>query len=276
MPLSTNHYPLFERCREELGEPDALFSVSPKRFWAKFGLGLLLLAYGVGANIVAWDQGLWGVDHVSFLVLFAPPLTGFSILRHLYNTRGLRVLFYPNGIMRLQRSEIESYPWDEIDEIRLKTEQGAIVVQRDDDGQIRDCWVVVDSPVFQISQAATHVRRADGVQAKFTPALAEYPELVERIQRATFRILWANFLAARQAGEPLAFGAWVITEKGLKADKTVIAWRDIQSIELRAKSVVVKNKVAKVVTIAQELESLPNPHLALAWITEARRLVTQV
>ena len=44
-----------ERCREELGEPDALFSVSPKRFWAKFGLGVLLLAYGVAANIVAWD-----------------------------------------------------------------------------------------------------------------------------------------------------------------------------------------------------------------------------
>ena len=263
-----------ERCREELGEPDALFSVSPKRFWAKFGLGVLLLAYGVAANIVAWDQGLWGLDHISFLVLFAPPLTGFSILRHLYNTRGLRVLFYPNGIMRLQRSEIESYPWDEIDEIRLKTEQGAIVVLRDDDGQIRDCWVVVDSPVFQISQAAIHVCRVDGIQAKFTPALAEYPELAERIQRATFRILWPNFLAARQAKEPLVFGTWTITEKGMKTDKVLIPWSDIQSVELRAKSIIVKYKGAKVVTIAQALEIVPNPHLALAWITEARRATT--
>ncbi|HVK10360.1 MAG TPA: hypothetical protein VM597_16455, partial [Gemmataceae bacterium] len=186
----TDAHNLLERCQTELGDPDAVFRVGAGRVWAKLAVAAGLVLYGVVANYLWWVHGPARFDHLVLMVLFVPPLTGLSLLGHLYRTRGLCVLAYPTGLLRLQRGEVESYPWDEVEEVRIKTDKGTFVLMRDEAGEVQAGWLEVEPPTFQIWNAHLTVRRADGTTAKLTPAVSAYPDLVAHVQRETFRALW--------------------------------------------------------------------------------------
>src|SRR5215467_740593 len=113
MDLSGDH---LERAVTELGEPEALFRISSGRFLAKLALGVLLLIYGLVANYLWWihPQGPGTFGHFEILFLLVPPVSGASLLLHMYRNRGLYVLVYPTGLLRLRRGEVDSFPWREI------------------------------------------------------------------------------------------------------------------------------------------------------------------
>jgi hypothetical protein len=257
--------------RAELGEPDAVYHVSPGRFWAKAGVGLALVGYGAAANYLWWAHGPQRFDHAAFLLLVVPPLTGLSLLGHVWRTWGLHVLAYPTGLLRVQAGEAESYPWAEVDEVRLTADQGTIRYDRDGSGELAGCWVAVDPPAFRLWSAGLTVRRADGVSAKLTPAVAGYADLAERVQRATFRYLWGPAWAAVRAGEAVGFGPFEATAAGLRHGKDVLPWAAVGEVAVAAKAVTVKKKGAWLTWASKELDEVPNPHVLLGVIAEAKR-----
>ncbi|OWK45057.1 DUF6585 family protein [Fimbriiglobus ruber] len=262
---------VIDRCREELGEPDAVFGLSPGRFRAKFALGVALVTLSLVGNYLYWVEGPAFVNKGSLLLLILPPASGVMLLWHLYRTRGLHVLAYPTGLLRVQRREVESFPWAEIVEVRVKADSGTVAVRPDDAGGVTACWLEVGVPVFQIWNGGLIVRRADGTEVKFTPVVSEYGQLVERVQRATFLFLGPPAIAKYAAGEPQVFGPFEVGWDGLRVGKNVLPWVELGDVSIVQKKLSVKRKGKWLTWTTQDLESIPNPHVLLALIELARR-----
>jgi hypothetical protein len=254
----------------ELGDPDAVYAVSPARFWLKFGTAAGLLGYGLAANYLWWFLGPARFDHLVLLVLFGPPVWGLSILRHLAKARGLHVLVYPAGLLRVQGSEVESYPWAETDEVRVRSDHGEATFDRDTDGRMTACWVAVEPPLLKFWDAGLTMSRQDGAEATFTPALADYPALAERVQRGTFAARWPELLGRLRAGETVEFGAFEVSPDGVGFGKQWLPWSDVSGTELGQKNLVVKRRGKWLPWAATELAGVPNPHLLLAAVEEMR------
>src|SRR5262245_46789581 len=105
-----------ERAVTELGEPEALFRISRGRFLAKLSFGVLLLVLGLVANYLWWFRGPAKMDLI-FHLLYILPLSGAALLLHMYRNRGLFVLVYPTGLLRLRRGEVDSFPWNEVESV---------------------------------------------------------------------------------------------------------------------------------------------------------------
>jgi hypothetical protein len=264
---------LLDRCHAELGEPDAVFRVGAGRFWAKLALGVGLVLFGTVGNYLWWVHGPGKFNHVVLLLLVGPPLTGLSLLGHLYRTRGLCVLAYPTGLLRLQRGEVESYPWTEVEEVRLKADKAAFEVERDEKGEVVAGWLAVEPPTFQLWNAHLALRRADGTMARLTPAVGGYAVLVEHVQRATFRELWPVAAARLRAGKPVAFGPFEVSRAGLRHEKNLLPWADLGEVAVVGKNLSVKRKGKWLAWAAKELDAVPNSHVFLALVEEARRFV---
>jgi len=252
------------RATQELGEPDALYQVSQARQRAKLAAALGLLAFAAVANYVWWvhGPGNFGFE-VKFLIL--PVVAAVGLLAHMYRNRGLSVLVYPTGVLRLHRGEVESFPWADVREVRLR---GDVVDQprvvRGAGGEVVACWLPVSAPAFQVWKAHLRVDRADGAAAAFTPALADYPDLAERVQRGTFGPLWARAAADLAAGVPVAFGDLSAGPDGLRAGKQFLPWAEVKEITVSQKNVAVKRKGGWLPWLAKDLSAIPNPHILFA------------
>ena len=181
-----------ERAVTELGEPEALFRISRGRFLAKLTLGVLLLVYGVVANYLWWVHGPGHLRPLRILFLLSSCRSpASSLLLHMYRNRGLFVLVYPTGLLRLRRGEVDSFPWHEVDHVRLKVQRAdGAEFTRDPDGTPLACWLPADVPTFKLWNAGLTVAREDGVEAHFGPALTDYDLLAEEVQKRTFAALW--------------------------------------------------------------------------------------
>ena len=252
---------------DRLGEPDAVYSVSPGRFWAKFATGFALLLYGVLANVIAVQFGVWRIDHVTLLLVFAPMVTGFSLLRHLHANRGLKVLVYPTGFLRLHRGEATAFPWDDLAAVGLRSDAAAPVTLSQG-SEVTDAWFALKSPVFRVSSSGVTLMRHDGAVASFSPALADYDELAERAQRSTFRHLWPGVWSHWRAGGAVGLGGFTVDGEGVWVGNRGVPWGDNPEVKVVGKTLLVAGGRKKV---SLELEGVPNPHL-LAGLVEAVRL----
>ena len=251
---------------DRLGEPDAVYAVSPGRFWAKFALGTGLLVYGAVANTLAWQFGFWRLDHLTLLFVFAPMVTGFSLLRHLYSTRGLRVLVYPTGLFRVHRGAATAFPWDDLAAVGLRSEVAAPVVLSQA-GAVTDAWFAPKTPVFRIGTAGLTLLRADGISATLSPALADYDELAELAQRATFRHLWPGVWSHLKAGGAVGLGGFTVDPEGVWVGNRGVPWGDRPEVKVGNKILTVSGQKKRV---AIELEGVPNPHLLIGLIEAVR------
>src|SRR5204863_3995036 len=138
------------------------------RFLAKLFLGVLLLLIGVVSNYVWWVLGPADFNHLIVAQLFTVPVSGLSLLLHMYRNRGLYVLIYPTGLLRLRRGEVDSFPWSEVDHIKVKVQRaaGPVVVQ-DGAGNLTGCWLPVDIPTVKIWEGGLTIAREDGAEARF-------------------------------------------------------------------------------------------------------------
>lgn len=261
---------LLDRCRTELGDPDADYFITSGRFWAKFIVAMVLFVGGLIGNFFFWVHGPAAMGVWLSKLLIAPPIAGIAMLWHLYRTRGLHVLLYPTGLLRLQRGIVESFPWDDIAQVTLKADKATLILVRDEKTAIGSAWLAVETPTFQLWNAILTVKRADEVDAKFTPALSEYEDLVERVQRATFPPLYAAALGAVRAGIPMTFGAFDVTLGGLSHTGKLAPWADIGDVSLGSKAITIKRKGKWLAWATVALDSVPNPHVFLALIEELR------
>lgn len=264
----------FSRAVTELGDPDAVFHVSRGRYLAKLWVGLTLIVGGVAAGGLALLLGVGGFA-VFAKVLLAPPVIGAVILVHMYRQRGLVVLVYPTGLLRLRRGEVESYPWDDVTEVRLKLQRSDGPEIRDDEaGRPTSCWFVVDAPSLMIWHAGLVVERTDGTEAALGPALAEYPKLAETVQRRTFRHLWAAAWGKFAGGDAVAFGDLEVTATGLRYAGKRLPWRDFKELAFAQGRLSVRKAGKWIPWAVVDVSKVPNPHVLFPLVEEARRLRT--
>jgi hypothetical protein len=261
-----------ERSVQELGPPLAEYSVSPRRFWTRLIMGILLLLYGVGANYYWWVVGPQKFDHLSFLLLFGPPGMGFSLLLLVLANRGLNILLYPTGILRVQGDQVESYTWTDVEELWLLADSAEIVIRTNDDDSLATAWLEVDVPSFQIWTASLTLKRNDEQQLKLSPTLANYGQLSTIVQQRLFDQQWPRVWQQFLAGEPLLFGGIVIDLTGIQHKKNKLLWTEQVNMSVSSKCLVLKREGAWTSWAKIELAQISNPHLLVALLREGWRL----
>lgn len=254
-----------------LGRPDLTFRVSPKRFRTKLLLGAALVAYGVIANMVAWQFGFWRTDHITLLVLFAPPLTGVSILRKLFAARGSSILVYPHGLLRVQRNDAIAMPWNDLSRMQLNAEQVGWTIDRDGAGHVVGVNIFVTAPSIRLDKASLTLTRIDDTEIVLNATLERYPELVQEIFQRSFPTLfaglWDDLNAEPDDGSVPSrfFGPWSATLNGLWMDNREVPWADLTGFVVRNKVLFVSFlRKGKDETAVAALESIPNFHLLVA------------
>lgn len=260
------------RAVTELGEPDAQFHVSAARFVAKLIVGVVLLVFGLVANYLWWVLGPARVGHLELLLLVGLPMTGAALLWHMYRNRALHVLIYPTGLLRLRRGEIDSFPWAEVHDIRLKVQRAtSAAIQRDEFGNPVAASLPADVPSFQLWNGGLTVAREDGVSATFGPALSDYPRLADEVQRRTFAAMWPVVWERFKTGHAVAFDDLELTPAGLRFAQKFLAWKDVKELSIAQNKLTLKQSGKWLPWYLKDASSVPNPHLLFALVEEARR-----
>lgn len=260
-----------ERAVTELGEPEALFRVSRGRFLAKLALGLLLVVYGVVANYLWWVHGPATFGHFEILFLVLPPVSGASLLWHMYRNRGLFVLVYPTGLLRLRHGEVDSFPWNEIESVRLRVQRAEAAEFDRDNGAVRACWLTPDIPTFKLWDAGLTVVRIDGVEVHFGPALTDYEQLAVEVQKRSFAALWRRVRARFLGGERVEFGELEVSPAGLSHAGKLLRWTDLKELAVAQGKLSIKQSGKWLPWALIDMASVPNPHVLFALVEEVRR-----
>lgn len=260
-----------ERAVTELGEPDALFRINGGRFLAKLALGVLLLVLGGVANYLWWVHGPATFEHFMMFVLVGLPLSGASLLLHMYRNRGLLILVYPNGLLRLRHGEVDSFPWAEVERVQLRIQRSDVAFIRNDAGDPVACWLPVDVPTFKLGDAGVTVVRADGTEAHFGAALSDYEALAEDVQKRTFAALWSDARARFRAGDRIAFGELEVDAIGLRLNGKLLPWHELKELVVAQGKLSVKQSGRWLPWALVEMGAVPNPHLLFALADEAQR-----
>lgn len=253
------------RAREELGDPEALYQVSPAWFRAKLALGLVLVAVGLAGIGLGVVVGLKVFQHLIHFILW-PLAIGGGLILNLYRQRGLYVLIYPSGLLRLQRGEVESFPWDEVAEVRLKTQRvETVVLVRGPDGEPLGCWLPAEVPGVKVWDAGLTVVRADGATAHFSPVLAGYAELAEEVQRRSFPHLWADAAGRFRDGRMIAFGKLEVNLLGIAHGGQLLPWPEVEKLSIAQGQLAVsqRRKWLPWATVKPAAD-VPNPHVLFA------------
>lgn len=261
------------RAQVELGDPDAFFRVSPARLFAKLALGVALLVYGVGANYFWWVHGPATFGHFELLLLVFLPLSGVSLLLHMYRNRGLYALIYPTGLLRLRRGEVDSFPWHEVERVQLKVQRanGAEFVFAES-GEPLACWLPVDVPTFKLWDAGLTVVRGDGVEVHFGPALTDYEVLAAEVQKRTFAVLWPLARDRFFAGASADFGELEISLAGVRYGGKLLPWREVKELVVAQGKLSIKQSGKWLPWALVDVSGVPNPHVLFALVEEARRV----
>jgi len=260
------------RSMTELGDPEVLFRISRGRFFAKLALGLLLLIYGVVANYYWWVEGPATVGHFEVILLIVVPLSGGALLLHMYRERGLFVLIYPTGLLRLRRGEVDSFPWREVDHVRVNIQRAAEAeFDRAMDGELLACWLPADVPTFQLWKAGLSIARDDGTMVHFGPALTDYDLLAEEVQKRTFAVLWPLVWARFINEQSIEFGDIDVSRAGLRYSGKFLPWSDVKELTIAQGKLSIKQGGKWLPWVLIDVNSIPNPHLLFALASEARR-----
>lgn len=260
------------RAVTELGEPDLLFRISRTRFLAKLTIGVLLLIYGVVANYFWWVHGPATFGHFELFLLVIVPLSGGALLLHMYRERRLFVLIYPTGLLRLRRGEVDSFPWRDVDHIRLKVQRATgAEIHRDAEGQPTACWLPVDIPTFQLWTASLTVAREDGLVVHFGPVLTDYDLLAEEVQKRTFTVIWPLVWNGLLEGKVIAFGDLEVSRIGVRHAGKFLAWSDLKEISIAQGKLSIKQGGKWLPWLVLDVSSIPNPHVLFALAVEAQR-----
>lgn len=268
------------RATEELGEPDALFQINPARHRTKLIIAISLLGFGLIANYAWWMHGPGKFGHIEVKLLFLPIIIGCGLLIHMWRNRGLTVLVYPTGVLRLRRGEVESYPWDEIFEVYLKGDPaGEFDIRWQDDDRPSRASIPLMAPTFQVWGTWLHIKASDDREAKFSSALADFPDLAATIQQGTFPYLWERAMSLLHQGQSVTFGPITVNTQGIRKGRQFLAWEKIKELSISQKHLAIKRQGGWLPWLTIDLSSVPNPHVLFAlfelWRTEPSPEETQ-
>jgi hypothetical protein len=252
-------------CRAALGDPDAVYAVDPGRFRAKLMVGGLLVAGGLLLVVALGAFAPKAIGAAAKFILLPLGAGGF-LLWHLVRSRGQAVLAYPAGLFRAQRGEVESYPWDEITAVTLRTVAGEIEITRDEAGAVVGALIRVTAPAVRLGAGGFALARPDGRTADFGPMLDGYAELAADVQTRTFPRLYAAAEAELAAGRPVWFGPVCVGPDKLGTVKRELPWAEVGEAAVANKVLTVKRVGYRRAWPLGPLHAIPNPHVAVALI----------
>lgn len=257
-----------ERATSALGPPLATYRVSPGRQRAKFFAALGLILLGVIFNGLWFGLGPANFNHAILHLLVWPPLIGITLLVHLARHRGLRVLVYPTGLLRLQHGQAESFTWDDITEVRMRLDiKEQPEIERDDNGDVTSVLLTTTVPRFQLWNVWVQLTRSDGTVGNFNATLEDFPALAEHVQRNTLGPLLAKMKRLLDRGEA-EFGDSRLMPDSIQTKKKTLLWKDAKHFTMIGRMLVVKNASSWRGGLTWDTSAIPNVHVLLAMLAE--------
>ena len=201
---------------DELGEPLAEFAVRKRRLIRGFLLGPVLCAVGSGFFYPVIDfQKIGGVG-LKFFVVFGVLsfMRGGSMVLRAWRSRNLRVLVFPEGVVRIQGTETETFFWDHVETVWRK--------------RLTNEWRKALPPGTLVYS----VDLRDGRTVEFDDHLPDFVQLAELIERYTFSPLMRPAQTHFDAGQTVIFGRLRLNQQGLSNEKETLPWHQIKSIDI--------------------------------------------
>jgi hypothetical protein len=251
-----------------LGEPLAVHRVAGSRVQWKMTLGFGLILFGIVTNVLWWTLGPAKFAHALTHFLYMPLAFGFGLVGQVFWHRGVTVFAYPVGVLRVGRGEVETFLWDEITSVKVRTESVTVAGIRNESGEWQAVWFAGKTPFIRLWTSWIELTRNDGATLKLSPIIDDYESLVVRIQSETFTRLWPDIRQKLGRGEPVAFGPWIATETGLTFAKSQMVWSDITKVTLTGKLLTVGQKSFWSSGKSVDVSTLDNPHVLMALLDD--------
>jgi hypothetical protein len=230
---------------DALGEPTAQFAVGGKALLRNLILAPLLIAIGAALEAAVF---LFGLVHLAKLLLLGAFLIvmALMLLVRVYRNWGLRVLVYPEGVVRISREGAQALCWDEIDRVWRKKFEGE--------------WGAQLRKGTQVLVA----ERADGEAIIFEDALPRLKELAVILQRETLPHLLPRAWQSYEAGQMLEFGKLRLSKQGLTKDQETLPWHDIREVSFNGEDVSIYKRSKWGYWFHAPAAEIPNYHVLQA------------
>jgi hypothetical protein len=233
----------------QLGEPTAEFAVRGLAFFRSLVLAPLLVAGGLILEII-----LVGVLHIHHYEILLPGIvligSGVMLLVRAFRDRGLRVVVFPEGLVRLHRGRALAFWWEEIDRVWQKEGGGSHGIGR--------VW-------------RTHsltLQAADGRRMTFDDSLPRLGQLSQIVRRETLPRLLHRVEADYEAGKTLDFGKLRISQRGLSQGKETLPWSELRQAKGDEDHLFIYKKGKWRFSLAFTGSEIPNFHVLLALIEQ--------
>src|SRR5262245_39021332 len=102
-----------------LGDPLGEFTVGRRTLWLFVIGGPCLTLAGLGVFYLMVDQGVWHPKALVFALVLA--IAGVVLMIRARRMRGVQVLVFPEGLIRMQGERAHALFWDEVDAVFWKT-----------------------------------------------------------------------------------------------------------------------------------------------------------
>lgn len=253
---------------EKLGEPDEVFRIPRTHAARKVFSGLALMVGGGIANYVYWVVlgGPLIAEHLLFLCLFGPILTGVGLMYAAWRDRGLWVLVYAMGILRWQRGEVVTFPWSEVTELAFYrvVECGKPKRRLNDDGEIETSWLPIAKEGSKSLGAHLVLRREDGAEAILPSAITDFAGLCKLVQEETFRVMWPSIWTQFMDGSRVRFGDIALSVGGIHRDGDFLPWYELDDALVQNGKLVIRSLKLHRPWMEIALHSVINPHVFVA------------
>jgi hypothetical protein len=241
----------------ELGEPVVEFTVDTRRVLTQLVLAPLMFLGGLVLILgPVWVllHGRPGGAALFKLIVLGLLLTPGAIALCIGALRkwGLRVLVFPEGLVRAHRGKVQAVFWEEIQTINQQVNVGAV------------SKIMSSSLVFV-------VQRASGEELHFDGYLPDLKKLGAILQRETLRHLLPRALAVYQRGEPVAFGKLQVSRAGISNGKDTLPWSEVKEVKVEESSVSVSKEGKWWTWYTAVITEVPNAHVfqALAQLIQS-------
>ncbi len=232
-----------------LGEPTAEFAVTGRRMALllvvaplAFALGLALLVLPLVPLFFGKQPHVHAHLFVAAAFLMVAPLVS---LARVWRSRGLRILIYPEGMIRLRGDEATAIFWHQVSAVWQIKNQGH--------------WAKAVN-----GSLAFTIRRTDGKEIHFSDQITNLKELGKIIQRETKPGLLRRAQETMQAAGVVHFGKVRVSWEGLTCEKQYAPWSQLKEIKIEGDKLAIRREGKWLTWCAVPISEVPNVHVFMA------------
>jgi hypothetical protein len=215
----------------ELGTPTAEFRAGGRRLLVQMLLAPLVFLTGAAflgfpVAILIWGHKGGAVAHLWKLILLGCVMVPGSVMLAVraFRHRRMRVLVYPEGLVRMDGDRASAFFWEEIDSVLRKTYSA-------------NAW-----ERFAHGSLVYTVRLKNGKETSFEDHVAGLQDLGRVIERETLKHLLPRLQAAFDEQRLLDFKKLSVDTAAITVAKATLAWSDVETLHIGASAITIKKK----------------------------------